>query len=238
MKLIIDIVLLVIIALCTWNGFKKGLIGGIAGILAVLIAIIGGNMLSHGYAGQVIPALEPFVDGYISSADNRVAVMEQLGYGGSDLSLNDILERDPSLRYDYAYECMRSMGFYSGQAEELADDAVMCAEENGVGMTEAVVTVLCDTITYVGGLAVAFLLILILLVAIGNIGSISFRLPSMEAVDEVGGAVLGFAKAFVYCTLLCWFFSFFGLVLGKDTLAHTTLARFFLAFRFLTNGLL
>ena len=39
MRLIIDIILLVIVALCTWSGYKKGLIGGIAGILAVIIAL-------------------------------------------------------------------------------------------------------------------------------------------------------------------------------------------------------
>ena len=35
MKLVIDIVLLVIIALCTWTGYKRGLVGGVAGILAI-----------------------------------------------------------------------------------------------------------------------------------------------------------------------------------------------------------
>ena len=40
MKLIIDIVLLVIIALCTWTGYKRGLVGGVAGILAIIIAIL------------------------------------------------------------------------------------------------------------------------------------------------------------------------------------------------------
>ena len=31
-RLILDIVLLVIVALCTWTGYRKGLIAGIAGI--------------------------------------------------------------------------------------------------------------------------------------------------------------------------------------------------------------
>jgi hypothetical protein len=87
-------------------------------------------------------------------------------------------------------------------------------------------------------MTVAFLLILILLVAIGNIGNLSLRLPNMEALDEVGGAVLGFAKAFLYCVLLSWILSFLGTIIGKDTLNHTTLGRFFLIFDFLTNSIL
>ena len=47
MKAAIDIVLLIIIALCTWGGYKRGLVGGIAGILAIIIAIFGGSLLSN-----------------------------------------------------------------------------------------------------------------------------------------------------------------------------------------------
>lgn len=238
MKMIIDVVLLVIIALCTWGGYRKGLIGGVAGILAIIIALFGGSLLSSTYAGEVIPALEPFVDGYVDSQQTRDDILETLGYGESDKSLDDILAEDPSLRYDYAYECMGAFGFSEKRAEELAEKSVRVADENGVGMTDAVVSVLCDTITYVGGLLIAFLLILIALIAIGNIGNLSFRLPNMENLDEIGGATLGFVKGFFYCVLICWLLSFLGLIIGKDTMAGTTLGRFFLSFEFITKGLM
>ncbi|MBR1456943.1 MAG: CvpA family protein [Oscillospiraceae bacterium] len=237
MRLFLDIVLLVIVALCTWSGYKKGLIGGIAGILAIIVAIFGGSLLSSASAHEVIPALEPFVDGYVDSQKNRDAILEKLGYAHSDLSLEDILEEDSSMRYDYAYEMLKDVGFYDKRAEDLAARSVEYANDNGVNMTEAMVAVLCDTISYVGGLVLSFLLILILIVAIGNVGNLSFRLPNMELLDEIGGAVLGFVKGFLYCVLLCWLLSFFGILIGKETLAHTTLARFFLAFNFITNGL-
>ena len=105
-------------------------------------------------------------------------------------------------------------------------------------MTQAIVSVLCDTITSVGTMLVAFLLILILLVAVASIGNLSFRLPNLESVDEIGGAILGFGKGFLYCILLCWLLSFLGIIIGKDTMAHTTLGRFFLIFDSLTSSLL
>ena len=238
MRFLIDLGLLAVIILCTWSGYKKGLIGSIAGILAIVVALLGGSLLSSTYAHEVVPALEPFVNGYVDSHDSREKVLEKMGYGESDLSLNDILAADPSLRYDYAYESIRNIGFYSARAEELAVKAVNYSQLNNVHMTTAIVAVLCETITYVGGLALAFLMILILLIAIANVGNLSFRLPNMENLDEIGGTVLGFLKGFVYCVLFCWILSFFGILIGKDTLAHTTLARFFLAFKFMTGGLL
>ena len=98
MKAVIDIVLLIIIALCTWNGYKRGLIGGIAGILAIIVALLGGSLLASAYSQEVVPALEPFVDGYVDSLDNRTAILENLGYADTDKSLADILEEDSSLK--------------------------------------------------------------------------------------------------------------------------------------------
>ena len=238
MRLIIDIVLLVIVALCTWGGYRRGLIGGVAGILAIVIALFGGSLLSSTYSHEVVPALQPFVDGYMSSQKTRDAVMEEMGYGSSDLSLEDVLAQDPSLRYDYAFECFRLVGFADQRADELGEWSVQTSQQTGSSMTGAVISVLCDTISYVGGLVIAFLLILILLVAIGNVGNLSFRLPNLELLDEIGGAALGFVKGIFYCVLLCWLLSFFGILIGKDTLNSTTLGRFFLAFRFITDSLL
>ncbi len=237
-RLVIDVILLVIIAMCTWGGYRKGLVGGVASILAVIIALFGGSLLSSAYAHEVVPALEPFVDGFIDSQTTREEVLSEMGYGSTDLSLEDILSRDSSLRYDYAYDCLLLVGFYPDRAQELADTAVKYADENSVDMTKAVVSTLCDTISYVGGLLLAFLMILILLVAVANVVNLSFRLPNMETLDELGGAGLGFVQGFLFCVLLCWALSFFGIVLGKDTLAETTLGRFFLAFQFITDGLM
>ena len=238
MKAIIDIVLIIIIALCTWNGYKRGLVGGVAGILAIIISLLGANILSAAYAHEVVPALEPFVDGYVDSSKNRNVILERMGYGSSDLSLDDILQQDSSLRYDYAFECLSDLGLYEKRAEELAADAVAYAQESGVSMTDAVVAVVCDTVTKVMTTVIAFLLILILLVALASIGNLSFRLPNMENLDEIGGAVLGFGKGFLYCVLLCWLLSFLGLIIGKETMAHTTLGRFFLIFDTITGALL
>jgi len=239
MKIIIDIVLLAIIALCTWGGYKKGVVGGVAGILAIVIALLGGSLLSSTYSGEIIPAFEPFIDGFIDSQNTRSAILEDMGYGSSDYSLEDILGNDETLRYDYAYDCMLVVGFHDSRAAALASSAVV-AMENGEAdnMTQAVVNVICSTVTYVGCYTVAFLLILMFLIAIANIGNLSFRLPNMENLDEIGGAAIGFVKGFLYCILLCWLLSFFGIIIGKTTLNNTTLARFFLAFKFITNGLM
>ena len=133
---------------------------------------------------------------------------------------------------------MSEVGLYADRADEMAGRAVELSESRNESMTDAAVDVLCDVVTYEGGLALAFLIILIFITALANLFNLSLRLPNLENLDEIGGAVLGFAKGIVYCVLLCWILSFFGLVIGRNTLEDTTLARFFLTFKFITNGLI
>lgn len=238
MKLFINIILLMIITMCTWRGYKKGFVSGIIGVLAIVIALYGGSLLSSKYSREVIPVLEPFVDGYVDSQKTRDAALESMGYGESDLSLEDVLSQDSSLRYDYAYECMEGLGFTNDRAEELAVKSVNLAESSGLNMTKAVVEVLCDTITYVAGLLLAFSLILILAITITSIGNLSFRFPQMPMLDYVGGGVLGFAKGVLYCGLLCWLLSFAGIIIGGETLENTAVAKIFLSLDFMTRHLL
>lgn len=238
MAIAIDIILLLIIVICTWNGFKKGLISGIAGILAAIIALFGGSLLSSTYSGEVITALEPFVDGYVDSAKTTEYALEYMDCADSDKSLEDIIREDNSLRYDYAYACMNYVGFSEEISDNLARETVILSVDNELDMVDAVVQILCQTITYVLGLAIAFLLILILLTAVANLFNISLRLPSFETLDDIGGAVFGFIKGMFYCILLCWFLSFLGIIIGKNTIDSTVLGRFFSAFDFVTESLL
>lgn len=238
MNFIVDIFLLLIIVLCTWSGFRKGLIAGIAGILAVVIALLGGQLISEAYSSEIIPALEPFVDGYIDSADNRNDILNTLGYGNSDKSLNDILSSDSSLRYDYAYECMSKLGFYEDRAAELAAKAVKLSDDNRIDMTDAIIDVICSKATFLGVMTIAFLLILIFMVAVANLFNLSLRLPNLETFDELGGLVLGFIQGFIYCILICLFLSYFGLLIGRSTMGETTLGQFFLTFDFISKGFL
>lgn len=238
MKIIINITLIIILALCVWGGFRHGLIRSIAGLLAVILAMVGGSLLADRFAKELVPAISPFVSGYIDGEDVTTAVREKLGYADSDYSLNDILQQDPSLRYDYSYECLREIGFCKDVSIDLAKDCVSVSEKNNISQTDAVVTVVCNSVSYVGCITVAFLMILILLNAIIDMLNINMKLPKLEILDEVGGSTIGLLKGFLFCVLLSWFLGFLGLIIGKETSDNCALLTFFQAFRFITRSLI
>ena len=64
MKAIIDLVLLGILILCAWDGYKKGLIMGVVSILIFAISVYGANLLANTFSFDVVPAMKPFASGY------------------------------------------------------------------------------------------------------------------------------------------------------------------------------
>ena len=83
---------------------------------------------------------------------------------------------------------------------------------------------------------VGFLLIMLILAAIGNLPNLTFQLPNREKLNDIGGAALGAINGVCFGILLCWALQFAGPVIGRDTLAHTALAKALLAIDVLTFG--
>ena len=202
MKAIIDLVLLGILILCVWAGYKKGLLMGIAGILCIVISVYGANLLSNAFSYD--------------------------GWEDYDLTAEDLLAQYPERKAEFCTACFRAVGVSSPAAEHLADKAIAYAEDNGGTVTNAVVHTLSSTISYVMCFTLAFLLILIVLTVIGNLPNLSYKLPNLDLVNDIGGAVLGLVRGLLFCALLVWLLKFLGIILGQDTLADSTLGGWLL----------
>lgn len=235
MRAVIDLVLLAIIIISIWSGYKKGLIMGIAALLAAIISLYGASLVSQAYSYEVVPVLRPFVSGYIQ---NRMEneVLEDLDIDDTSLSVEDVLSGDPSLRHDFCAACYASTGIYADAADQMATEAEEYAAANGATIQESVVEVFCIRAAYVAGVALVFIVFLIALTALGNIPNLSFKIPNMDTLNDAGGAVMGLVNGMVYCILLCWALRFLGLVIGRDTLENTILAKFFISIDFITSG--
>jgi len=70
-------------------------------------------------------------------------------------------------------------------------------------------------------------LTLIALTVIYNIIPVSFRLPGLKLVDEIGGGVLGFVQGVLLVFMLGWFLGYAGLLLPGDLLANSWITELF-----------
>lgn len=238
MKAIIDLVLLGILVICVWNGYKKGIIMGVGGILCIIIAIYGANLLANTFYHDLVPAMKPFANGFTESMVSKDSeVMKAMGWEDSNYSVEDLLASNPERRTEFCAECYKYLGTDAKTAQTMAEKAVTYARETGGTVWAAVGQILCETVSYVGCFIIAFLLIAIVLTVIGNLPNLSFKLPKLDLVNDIGGAVLGAVTGIMYCVVLVWALKFMGKIIGSDTLEAAKLGRVLLHKDFLLKYL-
>ena len=239
MKLILDLVLIAILVLCAWSGYKKGIIMGIGGILVVVVAIYGANLLSNTFSYEVIPALRPFISGYVETLiqEKDEGVAAQMGWESGTLSVDDRLQENPEQKAHFAELVYARLGVFDDTAQNMAQEAVRYAETNESGLLNAIVETLCNRLVFVLGFLLFFLLLVIALTVAGNILNFSYKLPAFALVNSIGGVVLGVITGLLFCCVAGWFLRYTGALLPEEVLEGTLVARMFTKITFLPGYL-
>ncbi|MCL1828648.1 MAG: CvpA family protein [Oscillospiraceae bacterium] len=224
MDKIIDIIIVAIFLICIWSGYKKGLIMGVGGLVAIVVSLIGANLLSNTFSYEIIPALRPFASGFTEKQIHE-KIIPDMGFEDSDRSIDDILAQNPEIMTEFCVRCYEDLGIRSLTAAKMADEATALAKEKDLGIQHAVVETLCRSVVYVAGFILAFLLLLIILVVIGNLPNLSYKIPNLDLVNDIGGALCGLITAVALCSVLVWAAKFTGMIIGPDTVGKTFLAE-------------
>ena len=226
----------VIVVLAVWSGYKHGLILSIAHLAAIIASLYLAALLSGAFSNEIVSGMRPFAEGFL---DHQVAteVMPNLGLvGDSDLSVADTLEQQPEAAYEFCYSTYRAAGIAEKPAQQMAREAQSYAAAQHTTVSDGLVQVFCERMAYVAGTALAFILILVLLLAVGNLPNLTFRLPEHEHLDDFGGALVGLVNGLAYCMLLCWVLQFAGALIGRDTLEDNIVSNILLKINILTIG--
>ena len=239
---IINIVLIGIVVICAWLGFKKGIIMGIIGILVIILSLYGAQLLSDTFSYEVIPVMKPFVSGVM---DTRVedTAFSVLGYEADEngnynvsQSLDDLIAAMPEARKEICRWSYKDLGLYDAIADDMAQKAVDAMDENeGVSIGAAISNVLCQSISWYGGFIIAFILIFTVLTVIVNIPNLSFRIPYVGILNDLGGLAIGIYVGLLFASLLVWVLQFTGIVLPQDTLQQSKVVVWFMEKNFLST---
>ena len=222
MSLIIDLILIAIVAFCAWNGYRKGFIMGISGILALIIAFYGAQIVADTYSQEFTSMLKPFVSGVVDAAVADVQIGGEGGYDNEEV-------------YDVTYDALGNIGILKSAARDIANEIAERVERTGQTMREEIVSVLCSKIAYVLTSVIVFLLILIVFTVIANILNLAFKLPGLEFINETLGALFGFAKGAIIVIAIAWVMRYLGVLIGEDVVNKTMLLEWLMEHNLVTK---
>lgn len=234
MGIAMDIVLIIVLLLCVWNGYKKGLVLCIGTILAIIVSLYVGDLLSDTFSPAVKPVLKPFVSGYMDGTEGVISdsLDDLLDGNTAHLSVTDATAQYPEIKRQLCINSFKGVGVYTSAAEKMADEAIALSESSGVLLTSAIVETVCSNFTYVLGFIVFFVISLIVLTVLGNIFNLSLTIPGKEQLNTIGGAVTGGVTGLLFCFLIVWALRFSGMLLPEAVMRHTLLTALFLKINF------
>lgn len=233
--LIYDLAIVVLLFLFALWGRHRGLILSIFSLVALLVAITGGfivsNLLTPTVAEWVQPMVEDTVVSAVQSAlpENAVDVLGVDGKNEQNIpddgfsleSVQDYLE-------EAGVELPEQIQTFLDQLGEEKNDAPISVEE----LTAAAVKQTTETIVRVVLFLLAFVLILILWHLLARALDLVSRLPGLNALNKLGGflfgAVRGVLILFVAAWVLQWYPTTINTLIPAETIEQTHLLKFFL----------
>lgn len=223
MSLAIDIALILIVAYMAWRGFRNGFIRAVLGILAILAAIYGANLVAKTYSGEFTGMLKPFVGGIIGKAvSNAMDGSDAPAAEGEDSAPED--NAAPNV-FDISFEALQAIGVSDEAAGLLADKVGGEIESVGQQMTATLTEKLCAALAYILVFGITFLVIAILFAIIGNLLNLVYILPGIETADRLIGLVLGLLKGGLIVFAIAMILRYMGLI-SPEVIDKTTLLKF------------
>ena len=210
--IVIDLVLLLIILLCGWRGYRSGLIAGILAVCAVLFSVYAADILADTYSGEFTKMLEPFVTGVVDTASS---------------SADEYFEKrggEPGV-FEMTYRTLEGVGFMKTAAENVSREIAEEQTETGPVLRRAIVDKLCSVAAYVLTFIIMFILLIIIFAVIGNLFNLAFKLPGLELINGVLGTLLGLAKGLLYVFAIAWALRFTGMLLSEEKVDSTMLLK-------------
>lgn len=217
---IIDIVVAAILGGFVVYGGSRGLVRSLAGLVAVVIALVGAGIAAATFAPPAAEFVTPLIaekieerveEAVVSRTDEDVQMPE---VDVDDLSTSELLE---------------FLGLDEDVRNRLAEQAETAVRDSGTAVVEAVVESVAYSFIY-GALYILVFLALVLLVRV-LIGAMDLvmKLPGLHLLNALGGAVVGLVEGALLLFLTVWVLRRLGVSFETEALTGTRIFRIFTA---------
>lgn len=209
---IIDAIVVVVLMAFAIYGAKRGLLRTLAGLVIVVVALVGAGMIAATFSTPVTKLVAPVLQEHIA-AQVEEAMTDQADEAADDASLIE--------------ELLVRLGLDADVRESMTEKAQERIQNTGATIAAAVVESM--VYSFVHGLlfVLAFLALLLLLKVLVGAMDIVMKLPVLHGLNALGGGLLGLIEGALLLFLAVWAARRLGVSFETEALADAHILRIF-----------
>lgn len=211
---IMDIAAAAILLLFLILGARAGLIRSLAGLVIVVVALVGAGMIAATFADPAAKLVAPMIEKAVAEKVEEAIIAET--------GMLDTERADPELG-----ELLSMLGLDEEVKESITNRAEQTIRDTGASVISAVVESLCRSMIYGLLYLLSFLGLWLMLHVLAKAMDLLAKLPGLSTLNALGGAALGLLKGVLVLFLAIWAARRLGVSFETEEVAQTYILQFF-----------
>lgn len=249
--LLLDLLVIAIIALFAFFGWRKGLVLTLCGLLAIFVAFFAAVFVSKTLSAPVASLFQPAVQevieqGIQNGLDQARDNLSQLPDGLSEsisaklppaaqITLGQVADLLEQIDLQALLSQM-DFGAFTPVFEGLFQNLLQAVQDRTLNAAAAapaaISTFLCESLSRFLLFYLTFVVVLILWKIFSHALDLACRLPVLHTFNEAGGLLIGLVKGLLIALAAAWLLTSFGFASAEDA-GQTYLFQLFLNFQLL-----
>ena len=228
--IILDVLTAAALIAFTVMGAHRGFFRTVAGLLAVILALVGAQLFTSWAAphvsGVLQPAIERRVEKKVDAAlggDTITPQEPQIGASRPDSETQDQKEAEES----EIQRLLRAIGVDEQLFQRLGESAREKVRDTGVTVATAVVQSVAESVIRALLFLLSFAVFLLLLKLLAKVLDLALKLPVLRSMNGLAGAAVGLVEGVLAVFLAVWLLRRFGVSFETPAVEGTYLLSFF-----------
>lgn len=230
--IILDVLTAAALIAFTVMGAHRGFFRTVAGLLAVILALVGAQLFTSWAAPHVSGVLQPAierrvekkVDAALGGDSSAITPQEpQIGASRPDSGTQDQKEAEES----EIQRLLRAIGVDEQLFQRLGESAREKVRDTGVTVATAVVQSVAESVIRALLFLLSFAVFLLLLKLLAKVLDLALKLPVLRSMNGLAGAAVGLVEGALAVFLAVWLLRRFGVSFETPAVEGTYLLSFF-----------
>lgn len=229
--IILDVLTAAALIAFTVMGAHRGFFRTVAGLLAVILALVGAQLFTSWAAAHVSGVLQPAIERRVEKkvdaalgGDTITPQEPQIGASRPDSETQDQKEAEEESEIQ---RLLRAIGVDEQLFQRLGESAREKVRDTGVTVATAVVQSVAESVIRALLFLLSFAVFLLLLKLLAKVLDLALKLPVLRSMNGLAGAAVGLVEGALAVFLAVWLLRRFGVSFETPAVEGTYLLSFF-----------